>query len=45
MKVNAMKNCHEVVEAFTNCCKGRTVSIIWACNDVNKALDKCLRDK
>mmetsp|Transcript_33430 Transcript_33430/g.46694 ORF Transcript_33430/g.46694 Transcript_33430/m.46694 type:complete len:128 (-) Transcript_33430:79-462(-) len=44
MKKAAIKKCDDVVQAFTACCKGRTVSILWACREVNDALDKCLRE-
>lgn len=43
MKKAAITQCADVAAAFTECCKNRTVSIMWACRDVNTALDDCLR--
>ena len=45
MKTNAKNKCPEAIAAFTECCKGRTLSIAWLCRDVNTALDDCLRSK
>lgn len=43
MKEEAKLKCVDAVTAFTQCCRGRTVSIWWACRDVNEKLDQCLR--
>eukprot|EP00038_Savillea_parva_P006660 m.165095 g.165095 ORF g.165095 m.165095 type:complete len:127 (-) comp12511_c0_seq1:148-528(-) len=44
MKKEAIKRCDTVVKQFTECCKGRTISIMWACREANEALDVCLRN-
>eukprot|EP00041_Stephanoeca_diplocostata_P014504 m.266378 g.266378 ORF g.266378 m.266378 type:complete len:189 (-) comp19720_c1_seq16:4088-4654(-) len=43
MKQSAMKACSDVVQEFTECCRGRTVSILFHCRDVNNRMDACLR--
>ena len=43
MVKNAAKvTCAEHVTAFENCCRGRSVSIVWACRKENDALLKCM---
>mmetsp|Transcript_10362 Transcript_10362/g.26546 ORF Transcript_10362/g.26546 Transcript_10362/m.26546 type:complete len:129 (+) Transcript_10362:314-700(+) len=43
MKKEAIRRCDSAVKAFTECCRGRTISIVWACSEINKQLDECLR--
>eukprot|EP00037_Helgoeca_nana_P023344 m.241875 g.241875 ORF g.241875 m.241875 type:complete len:128 (-) comp26320_c1_seq3:1968-2351(-) len=43
MKKRAMEQCGDAVKAFTECCRGRTISIMWKCREVNEGLDNCLR--
>lgn len=43
MKTAALEKCESYVQSFSKCCKGRTISLVFACRDENQALDDCLR--
>jgi COX assembly protein 1 len=45
MKATAVKKCDEMVKAFSACCNGRLISMVWACREQNQALDDCIRAK
>ncbi|SPO23938.1 related to CMC1 - mitochondrial intermembrane space copper-binding protein [Ustilago trichophora] len=42
-KAKALKECKEQMEAFVECSKTRTISMLWSCRDQKKALGECLR--
>ncbi|SNX86383.1 related to CMC1 - mitochondrial intermembrane space copper-binding protein [Melanopsichium pennsylvanicum] len=42
-KAKALKECKEQMEAFVECSKTRTISMLWSCSDQKKALGECLR--
>lgn len=44
MKASAQTACDAHVRAFTECCKGRVVSMVWACRDIHSKLDACIRE-
>eukprot|EP00299_Pterocystis_sp_00344_P005637 c1722_g1_i1.p2 GENE.c1722_g1_i1~~c1722_g1_i1.p2 ORF type:complete len:109 (+),score=20.87 c1722_g1_i1:36-329(+) len=37
----ANHHCHESIAAFAKCASGRTVSVVWACQEQNKAMIEC----
>ncbi|RKP37790.1 hypothetical protein BJ085DRAFT_23875 [Dimargaris cristalligena] len=41
-KKNSMDQCAPTIRKFADCAKGRTVSVVWACRDLHKAMNKCL---
>eukprot|EP00729_Bicosta_minor_P006715 gene6715-35341_t len=44
MKASAQTACDDQVRAFNECCKGRIVSMVWACRDIHANLDACIRE-
>lgn len=42
VRERAMANCNDLVKAFSQCAKGRTVSVVWACRKENQAMKDCL---
>ncbi|KAK3696533.1 hypothetical protein QZH41_015899 [Actinostola sp. cb2023] len=36
------EKCKDYVDDFTNCCKGRTLSMVWTCRKQNRAMKDCL---
>jgi hypothetical protein len=34
--------CSDINQAYTECIKGRTVSVLWACRDLYKASEACM---
>lgn len=45
MKASAQTACDDQVRAFNECCKGRIVSMVWACRDIHANLDACIREQ
>ena len=43
MREEAKILCKEYIDAFTNCAKGRTLSLVTACRDENRAMQKCFQ--
>ena len=43
MREEAKILCKEYIDAFTNCVKGRTLSLVTACRDENRAMQKCFQ--
>mmetsp|Transcript_32127 Transcript_32127/g.91117 ORF Transcript_32127/g.91117 Transcript_32127/m.91117 type:complete len:96 (-) Transcript_32127:206-493(-) len=41
-KVYARTQCKEVLGKYAECCRGRTLSTIWACREPMNAVNKCL---
>ncbi|KAJ1969898.1 hypothetical protein IWQ62_000331 [Dispira parvispora] len=41
-KKNSMTQCASFIQAFSECASGRTVSVVWACRDLHKAMNDCL---
>eukprot|EP00039_Didymoeca_costata_P016737 m.304899 g.304899 ORF g.304899 m.304899 type:complete len:103 (-) comp16443_c0_seq1:680-988(-) len=44
MKKAAIRTCSKEAQAFAECCHGRTISMAWACNKQNNALQNCLKN-
>ncbi|XP_065844214.1 COX assembly mitochondrial protein homolog isoform X1 [Oscarella lobularis] len=42
MREEAMKRCDKHVQAFIECCKGRTVTMAFKCRKENKDMKNCL---
>ncbi|CDU25038.1 related to CMC1-mitochondrial intermembrane space copper-binding protein [Sporisorium scitamineum] len=42
-KAKALKECKAQMEAFVECSKTRTISMLWSCRDQKQALGDCLR--
>ncbi|SOV07781.1 related to CMC1 - mitochondrial intermembrane space copper-binding protein [Ustilago sp. UG-2017a] len=42
-KAKALKGCKAQMEAFVECSKPRTISMLWSCRDQKNALSECLR--
>jgi len=42
VREKAKAKCDDFVKAFTQCAKGRTVSIAWACRKENQAMKDCM---
>eukprot|EP00118_Oscarella_pearsei_P008552 m.44772 g.44772 ORF g.44772 m.44772 type:complete len:106 (+) comp33548_c1_seq2:341-658(+) len=42
MREEAMKRCGKFVEAFTECCRGRTVTMPLKCRKENRDMQDCL---
>ncbi|KAK0533638.1 hypothetical protein OC835_002958 [Tilletia horrida] len=43
VKAAALVKCDDVVREFAACASGRTVSVAWACRDLHKKMQDCLR--
>jgi len=43
-KKDALKACDAVVQEFTDCARGRTVSVLWSCHGRLNAMKGCMRD-
>ncbi|KAJ1660380.1 hypothetical protein IWQ61_000681 [Dispira simplex] len=41
-KKNSLTQCASFIQAFSECASGRTVSVVWACRDLHKAMNECL---
>ncbi|XP_031558702.1 COX assembly mitochondrial protein homolog [Actinia tenebrosa] len=37
------EKCKPYLDEFTNCCKGRTLSMVWACRKENRVMQDCLQ--
>ena len=44
MREEAKILCKEYVDAFTNCAKGRTLSLVTACKTENQEMQKCFQE-
>ncbi|CAB4012108.1 Hypothetical predicted protein [Paramuricea clavata] len=44
MREEAKILCKEYVDAFTNCAKGRTLSLVTACRNENREMKKCFQE-
>jgi len=42
VREKAMANCSDLVKAFSDCAKGRTISVVWACRKENQVMKDCL---
>merc|ERR1719154_736944 len=42
MRTEAKVRCKDLVEEFSKCAKGRTISLIWKCMEQNDAMKNCL---
>ena len=42
-KAKALRECKAQMEAFVECSRTRTISMLWSCSDQKKALGECLR--
>lgn len=42
-KAKALQECKAQMEAFVECSKTRTISMLWGCSGEKKALSECLR--
>eukprot|EP00045_Choanoeca_perplexa_P000771 m.16033 g.16033 ORF g.16033 m.16033 type:complete len:115 (-) comp10532_c0_seq1:44-388(-) len=42
VKEAAFSACSDVVAAFNQCAHGRSISLLWACQDANNALRECM---
>ncbi|KAJ1660394.1 hypothetical protein IWQ61_000695 [Dispira simplex] len=38
-KKNSLTQCASFIQAFSECASGRTVSVVWACRDLHKAMN------
>lgn len=45
LRTLGIKLCAEYVEAFTECCKGRTLSMVWKCRKESTQMQDCLKEK
>ena len=45
MKEKAKVKCAEYVDAFVECSKGRTLSMLWACREATTQMQNCLSEK
>ncbi|BBN12267.1 COX assembly mitochondrial protein 1 [Marchantia polymorpha subsp. ruderalis] len=43
MKAKALKECDDVLSKFTECARGRTLSVVWACREQHKEMNDCLK--
>ena len=43
MVAHAREQCHETRAAYAACTAGRTISIAWACRDVFRDFNDCLK--
>ncbi|KAL2632757.1 hypothetical protein R1flu_004236 [Riccia fluitans] len=43
MKAKALKECDSVLAKFTDCARGRTFSVVWACRAQHREMNDCLR--
>ncbi|KAK0547996.1 hypothetical protein OC846_001680 [Tilletia horrida] len=43
VKAEALIKCDPIVREFAACASGRTISVAWACRDLHKKLQECLR--
>jgi hypothetical protein len=39
----AQDKCKDAIAAYNECCKGRSVSMVWACRGMYKASDACIQ--
>ena len=44
MREEAKVLCKDYVDAFTNCAKGRTLSLVTTCRNENREMQKCLQE-
>jgi len=44
MKVEARRRCEHLASTFADCCRGRTLSVIWVCRPQMKELNECLKE-
>ncbi|KAJ3183199.1 hypothetical protein HDU85_002225 [Gaertneriomyces sp. JEL0708] len=42
LKKNARSKCKDLLEALVACTRSRTVTVYWACQAENKAVNECL---
>ena len=42
-KAKALHECRSQMEAFVECSKTRTISMLWSCREQKNALSECLR--
>ncbi|KAL9962378.1 hypothetical protein ACROYT_G031474 [Oculina patagonica] len=42
VRERAKAKCDDLVKAFTQCAKKRTVSVVWACRKENQAMKDCM---
>ncbi|SJX65102.1 related to CMC1-mitochondrial intermembrane space copper-binding protein [Sporisorium reilianum f. sp. reilianum] len=42
-KAKALQECKAQMEAFVECSKTRTISMLWSCREQKQALSECLR--
>ncbi|CAO1613565.1 unnamed protein product [Sympodiomycopsis kandeliae] len=42
VRAQAVQTCDPVVKKFAECAQGRTVSVVWACREENRAFKDCL---
>ncbi|KAM7427715.1 Mitochondrial aspartate/glutamate carrier protein [Porites harrisoni] len=42
VRERAKAKCDDLVKAFTQCAKSRTVSVVWACRKENQAMKDCM---
>ena len=43
LKFRALNLCSETAKAYADCCRGRSVSMVWACRAPLKDLNSCLQ--
>lgn len=43
LKERAFQECSEYSKAYAACCKGKVLSLVWACRDESRLLSGCLR--
>ncbi|KAI8474778.1 MAG: hypothetical protein J3K34DRAFT_406557 [Monoraphidium minutum] len=39
----AQVKCKDAIDAYNDCCRGRSVSMAWACKATYKASDECIQ--
>ncbi|KMS93493.1 hypothetical protein BVRB_030920, partial [Beta vulgaris subsp. vulgaris] len=42
MFAEARLKCDATIKVFAECAKGRSVSVLWACRELNKKMNACL---
>ena len=42
LRVRAYKRCDPVVAEYVDCSRGRTISLLWACDSAKRAMKDCL---
>ena len=45
LKNRAMRQCSDTAGAYADCCRGRTVSMVWACRAPLRDLNACLQQQ